>query len=418
MSGAQANAQSDPEGDPAADLAALERFVLENDDLLELEERIGRFNIFDALGIARRELQHSNFLAWLLDPAESHGQGDLFLRALLVDLMREAGALCSGPIGVVEVAVSELRGAQVRREWPSRTDLTISLREPPLVLAIENKVDSGEHSGQLARYATAVRSAFPDHTRLLVYLTREGDSPSDESWVAYSYASLHAVLKRTRERAGATLGGAVGVLVDQYINLVGSRFMVDPKIEELCRAVFAKHKRAIELIWEFSGGGEGPIANAIAERIRSVVPTVDVVAETGREIRVLPKGWKAALPDIGFGDLGRTWLLIRVRVKGGQASISLRTLLVKDELHRNAVLASLFAPDSGLGLKPAFKNWTGQRRVMLWRERVASWTEDEEPDVAAIAEKAVKRLEAALARWSDIPAIVESASAAYLRDVY
>ena len=52
---------------------ALERFVVDNDDLLQLEERIGRFNIFDALGVAHAEIRHSNFLAWLLDPAESHG---------------------------------------------------------------------------------------------------------------------------------------------------------------------------------------------------------------------------------------------------------------------------------------------------------------------------------------------------------
>ena len=38
---------------------ALERFVVENDDLLDLESRIGRFNIFDALGITRVEIRHS-----------------------------------------------------------------------------------------------------------------------------------------------------------------------------------------------------------------------------------------------------------------------------------------------------------------------------------------------------------------------
>jgi hypothetical protein len=69
-------------------LEALERFVVENDDLDALEERIGRFNIFDALRITRAEIRHSNFLAWLLDPAESHGHGTLFLRAILMDLLR------------------------------------------------------------------------------------------------------------------------------------------------------------------------------------------------------------------------------------------------------------------------------------------------------------------------------------------
>jgi hypothetical protein len=36
------------------DLQALERFVAENDELLKLETKIGRFNIFDALGPSTR----------------------------------------------------------------------------------------------------------------------------------------------------------------------------------------------------------------------------------------------------------------------------------------------------------------------------------------------------------------------------
>ena len=43
------------------DLQALERFVAENDDLLKLEEQIGRFNIFDALGIARSKSGTATF---------------------------------------------------------------------------------------------------------------------------------------------------------------------------------------------------------------------------------------------------------------------------------------------------------------------------------------------------------------------
>ena len=64
-------------------LRLLERFVSEiTTTSLALEERIGALLIFsDALRIARTEIRHSNFLGWLLDPAESHGQGSLFLVA-------------------------------------------------------------------------------------------------------------------------------------------------------------------------------------------------------------------------------------------------------------------------------------------------------------------------------------------------
>jgi hypothetical protein len=38
---------------------ALERFVIDNDELRTLEASLGAFNIFDALGIASRELQRA-----------------------------------------------------------------------------------------------------------------------------------------------------------------------------------------------------------------------------------------------------------------------------------------------------------------------------------------------------------------------
>ena len=62
----------------AENLSALEKFVVDNEDLLSLESLIGRFSIFDALAIAQVEIRHSNLLAFILDPAESHGQGQLF----------------------------------------------------------------------------------------------------------------------------------------------------------------------------------------------------------------------------------------------------------------------------------------------------------------------------------------------------
>jgi LysR family transcriptional regulator, glycine cleavage system transcriptional activator len=42
-----------------------------------------RLNIFEATGIHRQEIRHSNFLAFLLRPQESHGLGDAFLKRLL-----------------------------------------------------------------------------------------------------------------------------------------------------------------------------------------------------------------------------------------------------------------------------------------------------------------------------------------------
>src|SRR2546429_9373778 len=92
--------------------AALERFVVDNDDLLALESLIGKFNVFDALDIARTEIRHSNFLAFILDPGESHGQGQLFLRALLMDLLKAAPAGLR-PLSPIDLDGTDLQGVNV-----------------------------------------------------------------------------------------------------------------------------------------------------------------------------------------------------------------------------------------------------------------------------------------------------------------
>ncbi len=65
------------------DLKRLEAFVVENEDLERLEALLGRFNIFEAIGVVRQEVRHSDFLAYLLDPRGNHGLRDAFVKRLL-----------------------------------------------------------------------------------------------------------------------------------------------------------------------------------------------------------------------------------------------------------------------------------------------------------------------------------------------
>ena len=55
-----------------------------NLERLERRKRTAsQFNVFDCLGLTSSELAHSNFLRFLLDPNEQHGQADIFLRTFL-----------------------------------------------------------------------------------------------------------------------------------------------------------------------------------------------------------------------------------------------------------------------------------------------------------------------------------------------
>ena len=54
--------------------------VMNCPELTELEAALSRFNIFRVLRADKHEIRHSNMLAWLFEPEESHGLGDRFLR--------------------------------------------------------------------------------------------------------------------------------------------------------------------------------------------------------------------------------------------------------------------------------------------------------------------------------------------------
>jgi hypothetical protein len=57
--------------------AAIDKFLADNPELEDLSAILSTFNVFRALKIEQVEIRHSNVLAWLLDPEETHGLSDI-----------------------------------------------------------------------------------------------------------------------------------------------------------------------------------------------------------------------------------------------------------------------------------------------------------------------------------------------------
>ena len=288
---------------------ALERFVVENDDLLALESRIGRFNIFDALGITRAEIRHSNFLAFILDPAESHGQGQLFLKAVLMDLLKQALPE-RRPLSPIDRDGTDLRGVEVKREW-KHIDLLIKCQEPSFVVVVENKIGAKEGRDQLIRYEATMNKHYPGARPLYVYLTLNADEPSEDAWMPYSHADIHRVLARVRETNGNAIGDDVLVFLDHYLSLLGTRIMNDEEIDELCRQIYKNHRQALDLIWERVGTPESgelaEVANVLDEDARW-----KVVARRSNCIDFVPKAWLEWLPQLGLKADLLAWIYVRI----------------------------------------------------------------------------------------------------------
>jgi hypothetical protein len=361
---------------------ALERFVVENDDLLTLESRIGRFNILDALGVARAEIRHSNFLAFLLDPSESHGQGQLFLKAVLMDLLRQASPE-RRPLSPIELDGTDLRGVEVKREW-KHTDLLIRCQEPPFVVVIENKIGSKEGPDQLSSYEKEVEKHYRGVRALYVYLTLNADEPSEDPWIPYGYKDIHRVLRRVRKAHRKAIGDEVLVFLDHYLNLIGTRFMNDEKINELCQQIYKKHRKALVLIWKRVGN---PESGVIAE-VANVLEADDRwggVARASTCIDFVPKAWLDWLPPLGQkGDL-RLWIHVRLGSNEGRLHHAVEMAPMKDLEKRKKIVQALRAKCSEFGFRPAkareVKN--SQCRISAVQS-ILEWGEDPDPGANAI----------------------------------
>src|SRR5688572_19035305 len=96
--------------------AALEQFVLDNPELEKLEAIVDDFNPFVAMRWTRQETRHSAFLAWLLNPKETHGLGSYCLQTLLKRVARYSAAERNAP-SVIDVDAWKFDACAVTVEW-------------------------------------------------------------------------------------------------------------------------------------------------------------------------------------------------------------------------------------------------------------------------------------------------------------
>jgi hypothetical protein len=386
---------------------ALERFIVDNEDLVELEQHIGRFNIFDALRITRQEIRHSNFLAWLLDPSESHGQGSLFFSAVLMDLLRQSPR-SERPLNPIDLDGAELAGVDVRREWQN-IDLLITCKSPAFVIAIENKVDANERANQLNRYRDTLVQHFPDIPRLCVFLTPDGDEATDSGWVPYTYDDIHQALSRVRQTNRESIGQDVLAFLDHYLRLIGIRFMEDPKIDELCQRIYQNHRQALDLIFERVGSGKAPIARQIHEVIENDSRWTITHSGSG-SIAFLPVGWEQWLPPISRkkNKSGHLWFQFVFRIiqrKEGKIRFSLLIGPTTDHELRRRVIDRLAQDSNEFGIETFFKKVenVGSRTAQLATDYILRWKGDDGPSEPQVVEAVTEKLNQVDVQFQGIP---------------
>ena len=136
--------------------------VSDIDCLEPLHEWTNDLNIFSLLKLDRVEIRHSNMLSWLLNPNELHGLSDKLLKKFLIYATKGTNISIMRGLTPVDVDLMNLDDVVVYRE-KDNIDILIVSESSHLVLAIENKIGSSEHSNQLEKYKTGLLKDYPNN---------------------------------------------------------------------------------------------------------------------------------------------------------------------------------------------------------------------------------------------------------------
>ncbi|QIE30352.1 PD-(D/E)XK nuclease family protein [Caballeronia sp. SBC2] len=179
--------------------------LLYDERAIALRARWRAFNPFRVLRADRYEIRHTNTLAWLLNPTENHGMGDVFLRGFL-KAVREATDDSEAQFRYETDAHSAIRvrrevlmsalnqaglgtdGESVEEGQPVKRDgrLDVLIDGDRWAIAVEAKIDSNEGAGQLAHYHEHLRAWAAETGKHLIsiYLTLAFDDDAETSVVS------------------------------------------------------------------------------------------------------------------------------------------------------------------------------------------------------------------------------------------
>lgn len=139
-----------------------------------IAEKTGEnFNIFEVLGLTTNEVRtHSSFLAELLNPKGSHGQGSVFLDLFTKQLNIEFSNDC------VSVEIEKFIG-RTNENYTEGGFIDILISNSTQVIIIENKIYAPDQENQLVRYNNYGKAL--NKKIYLFYLTLDGKMANDYS---------------------------------------------------------------------------------------------------------------------------------------------------------------------------------------------------------------------------------------------
>lgn len=392
--------ESETPKSPAEQRRILNQFLAECSELRQLEAKLGRFSLFGVLRFEEGEIRHSNVLAWLLDPSESHGLGESFLKRFCILLKAKYPDEPALP-DVIEVEAASLSEVEVKREWAdrktrNRLDLLVMLtldNDEKWVLAVEVKVGSSQGQDQLVTYWNKIQTEHADATRrIYIFLTKDAEEPQEGSgFLGVDFQLVHRALAECMEERGDLVANGPKNLIEEYQRLLETRFMPENEIQKLARKIYREHREAFDIILSNRPDFLQTVSDRVEQELPSIVTKLDF-----RLYRII-KGWAYLLPNAwnqprNQKDNGGFYLHCLIDFRGSQVFLRI-ALAGGDEEFRNKII--------GAANSSEFRRGTNRQPGKTWRalhsEKLKVEMKDEEfEDNEEVAKQLIDAIKAAL----------------------
>ena len=244
--------------------AELEALFVNNPEFSQIQAHLGRFNPIRIMQASQSEIRNSAILSWLLDPHESHGLNDDFLRAFLSGALRNKGSLISS----LDVISADLFDVEVRTEENPdygkrcRIDILIDCPTAKWIFVIENKLSSTQSENQLKKYYDGLKTRLKregrSDTKIQgIYLTLNAEEPEDESkdsFVPYAHDEYAEQLAFLVEQKRDALSNKIVDFLEYFIEVVmensEANHPEEQRIREIAKGLYRQHRRVIDYIVE------------------------------------------------------------------------------------------------------------------------------------------------------------------------
>ncbi len=307
------NAPNEASLEPTYD--EMERLFVNNENLDQIEAYLGRFNPIKVMKMERMEIRHSAILAWLLDPKETHGLGDRFLKAFLGEAM--SGQSDLGHPTALDISQSDMRDAEIRCEWQN-IDIFVLSPSNQWAFVVENKFDSRQHDGQLEKYRTKIQDIFKPHVSSTsketsiavrgIFLTLSEEVPQDTEYASIRYDAICKFLFRFLEHETRAISPEVNTFLAHYLDILEDATGMSEErseMEVLARQLYRDHKKVFDFVMEHGASSDFVLAvhalfgdNPDRFSIVSIDKSEYVfVGLSSNVLSFLPKSWFDALDN-------------------------------------------------------------------------------------------------------------------------